>query len=45
MLKYGHCDILALDEDTVVITRYFNETDGLGRKREAAEKEVLTIKR
>ena len=45
VLKYGHCDIVALDEDTVVITRYFSGTDGLGQARTEAAKEVLTIKR
>ncbi len=44
-LKYGHCKIEAVDEDTVVITRYMDGTDGLGRKTASHAKEVVTVRR
>lgn len=44
LLRYGHMDVTALDSDTLLITRYFDGKDGLGRK--ASEKsETITIRR
>ncbi len=45
VLRLGHCDIAAADADTVVITRYFTDTDALGAPRMESVKEVITVKR
>ena len=45
VLKYGHCQIEAPDDDTVVITRYLDGADGLGRKTESHGKEIVTVRR
>ncbi len=44
VLKYGHCTIEAIDDDTVTITRFMDGTDALGRKAGHA-REVITVKR
>ena len=44
VLKYGFCDIAALDDDTVEIRRYFNGRDALGRKA-AGKEAVFTLRR
>lgn len=42
LMRYGHMEVTAMDSDTLLITRYFDGKDALGRK--AAEKsEAITI--
>ena len=44
VLKYGLCDIEAVDEDTLTITRYMDGgLDGLGNPTACKEREVITI--
>ncbi len=44
VLKYGLCDIVATDDDTIVITRYMDGgLDGLGNPTACKEREVITI--
>ena len=44
VLKYGLCDIEAVDEDTLTITRYMDGgVDGLGNPTKCQEREVITI--
>lgn len=44
VLKYGLCDIEAIDEDTITITRYMDGgVDGLGNKTSCTTKEVITV--
>ena len=44
VLKYGLCDIEAVDEDTLTITRYMaGGLDGLGNPTTCQEREVITI--
>ena len=44
VLKYGLCDIEAVDEDTLTITRYMDGgVDGLGNPTACKEREVITI--
>ncbi len=45
VLKYGLCDIEAVDEDTVTITRCMDGSgvDGLGNKTSCTGKEVITV--
>ena len=44
VLKYGLCDIEAVDEDTLTITRYMDGgLDGLGNPTKCQEREVITI--
>lgn len=45
VLRYGHCDVCALDADTLRITRYLNGTDALGRATHRHAQEVFTLKR
>ncbi len=46
VLKFGFCDIEALDDNTVVITRMMkNGVDGLGNANAATSKEVITVQR
>ena len=45
LLRYGMCDIDAVDDDTIVIHRWMDGVDGLGRKTESKAREVITIKR
>ena len=45
LLRYGLCDIDARGDDTVVITRYMTDVDGLGRKTPSRAREVITIRR
>ncbi len=45
VLKYGHCVTEALDDDTVVITRYLDGVDALGRETPIHDKHVITIRR
>lgn len=45
VLKYGLCDIEAVDEDTITITRYMDGSgvDGLGNKTSCTGREVITV--
>ncbi len=44
VLKFGLCDIEAVDADTMVITRYMDGgVDGLGNPTACKEREVITI--
>ena len=44
VLKYGLCDIEAVDEDTISITRYMaGGVDGLGNPTKCKEREVITV--
>ena len=45
VLKYGLCDIEAVDEDTITITRYMDGSgmDGLGNKTDCTTREVITV--
>ncbi len=44
VLKYGLCDIEAVDEDTLTIIRYMDGgVDGLGNPTKCQEREVITI--
>ncbi len=45
LLRYGLCDIDAVDEDTIVIHRWMDGVDGLGRKTDIKARELITIKR
>ncbi len=46
VLRFGFCDIEAIDNDTVVITRRMkNGVDGLGNPSAETGKEVITVKR
>lgn len=45
VLKLGHCDITALDDDTVRIRRYLTDVDALGRKAHSAGEEIITVSR
>ena len=45
VLRYGKCEIEALDADTVRIRRYFDGHDALGRKAPANTEEIFTIHR
>ena len=45
VLKFGLCDIEAVDEDTITITRYMDGSgvDGLGNKTSCTTREVITV--
>ena len=44
VLKYGLCDIEAVDEDTLTITRYMvGGKDALGNATDCREREVITV--
>ena len=44
MLRFGLCDIEAIDDDTVTITRYMDgNIDGLGNPTTCREREVITV--
>ncbi|MBQ7850140.1 MAG: glycoside hydrolase family 13 protein [Clostridia bacterium] len=45
VLKFGLCDIEAVDEDTITITRYMDGSgvDGLGNKTDCTTREVITV--
>ncbi len=45
VLKYGLCDIEAIDADTVTITRYMDGSgvDSLGKKTDCTGREVITV--
>ena len=45
VLRLGHCAVEAVDDDTLVITRFLEDTDALGRPAKASGKEVFTIRR
>ena len=45
VLRLGHCAVEAVDDDTLVITRFLEDTDALGRPAKAPGKEVFTIRR
>lgn len=45
VLRYGHCTVEALDDDTLTITRYLDGTDALGRSTTYQAQEVFTIRR
>ena len=45
VLKYGHCVVEALDDDTIIITRTLGEIDALGKPSEGRGKEVIKIRR
>ena len=46
VLKYGLCDIEAVDEDTLTITRYMDGgVDGLGQPTTCRDRKVITITR
>lgn len=45
LLRYGLCDIEAPDADTLVITRFMDQVDGLGHKATVKGREVITIRR
>lgn len=45
VLRYGHCTVEALDNDTLTITRYLDGTDALGRSTTYQAQEVFTIRR
>ncbi len=46
VLRYGFCDIEAIDSDTLVITRMMKDgVDGLGNPSGEAGREVITVKR
>ncbi len=45
VLRYGHCLVDAMDDDTLVITRYLDGTDALGRDSSCHSREVFTIRR
>ena len=45
VLKYGWCEVSAPDDDTIVIHRYLNGHDALGRKAAARQEETFTIRR
>ena len=44
VLKYGHCFITVVDDDTITIDRYIDGQDALGRKA-ARGAQSITIKR
>ncbi|MBQ3485306.1 MAG: glycoside hydrolase family 13 protein [Clostridia bacterium] len=45
VLRFGLCDIEAIDDDTVTITRYMDGSgmDGLGNKTDCTTREVITV--
>ena len=44
VLRYGLCDVVAVDEDTITITRRMdNGLDGLGNPTAATGREVITV--
>ena len=44
VLKYGLCDIEAIDDNTLTITRYMNSgVDALGNETSCATREVITV--
>ena len=45
VLRLGHCAVEAVDDDTLVITRFLEDTDALGHPAKAPGKEVFTIRR
>lgn len=45
VLRYGHCQVTAVDDDTLVITRYLDGKDALGRDSSCHGREVFTIRR
>ena len=45
LLRFGLCDIDAADDDTIVITRWMDGTDGLGRKTSSHARKVIVITR
>ena len=47
VLRFGLCDIEAVDDDTVTITRYMDGTgvDGLGNPTACTTREVITVSR
>lgn len=45
VLKYGFCDIEAVDSETVRIRRYLTEEDALGHKTDSRAQEIITVTR
>ena len=45
VLRLGHCAVEAVDDDTLIITRFLEGTDALGRPARTSGKEVFTIRR
>lgn len=45
VLRYGHCTVDALDDDTLTITRFLDGTDALGHPADRHAQEVFTIRR
>ncbi|MDO5143850.1 MAG: glycoside hydrolase family 13 protein [bacterium] len=45
VLRLGHCEIEALDDDTVRIRRFLNGSDGLGHKAADGVQEIVTVNR
>jgi len=45
VLKYGLCDVEAIDDDTITITRYMdgNGLDGLGNPTDCTTREIITV--
>ena len=45
VLKYGHCFITVVDDDTITIDRYIDGEDALGRKSASRAAQTITIRR
>ena len=44
--KFGYCEVWAADDDTLLVRRYFKNTDALGRKAPQKDgEEIIEIKR
>ena len=44
--KFGYCEVWAADDDTLLVRRYFKDTDALGRKApQKGGEEIIEIKR